>query len=356
MQFVIRKLQPATNYQLTLYSIGAGGRSPISRFGAETLRPAEKLIDSVLDTYLELDLGEPQSTGQNGGQALLDQPSISGAGLRNSRSLFALADGRSPVIKMLLGIGALSLLTVLLGVAAMLRLKRVQQENSERNASISQDSTNDNDYKPQLKSKSSGCSTGTLKAIVQMGPNSQFMPISTAVQGNNTNGTSTTAYSPQRLSATVGLPNIAITTNTAERRLSVSSQQSTLVNGSPGGCSGNSRPPYLQQETQLRNGLPNSLITRQNNHDISQLNGQLRNQLTNQFNDQLSNRMGFPDPRYCIQPIVTNQGRYLISNNGNDRPPLYSNSKETPDLIPYDGFCTMDPSKSYIAYGNFCFF
>lgn len=189
IEFSVNGLQPASMYQIKIYAKNSKGNSRHIQLKAETLRPAERLIDSFnLDSVFASDsisgnegFGQLSSnsddtnaltndasnnldlTSDQTNSNVLNSELLSA---RNTRSMFGFTNGKPMLLVLLSSITLVSLIIVALGVAVILRVKRVHgRMNSNSSSSLGGRTSNSNSQsinETSTNTVNTSCSTGEL--------------------------------------------------------------------------------------------------------------------------------------------------------------------------------------------------
>ena len=196
LEFFINGLQPNSVYSLKIYAKNSKGISRHLQLKAETLRPAERLVDGNfnLDSVFASDSisgneGYGQLSSNSDDNALTNEAgsnldlasSDSNSNVlnsellsaRNTRSMFGLTSGKPMLLVLLSSIVLVSLIIVALGVAVILRVKRVHggrmnsNQSSSNGSSLAGRTSNSNSQsinETSTNTVNTSCSTGELLA------------------------------------------------------------------------------------------------------------------------------------------------------------------------------------------------
>lgn len=360
IEFMINGLQSASMYQIKIYAKNSKGSSRHVQLKAETLRPAERLIDGSfnLDSVFASDsisgnegFGQLSSNSDdtnaltNDASTNLDLADTNSNVLnsellsaRNTRSMFNFTNGKPMLLILLSSITMVSLIIVALGVAVILRVKRVHSNSSSSNSSLGGRNSNSNIQsinETSTNTVNTSCSTGELLGKGK-------------VVSNKSNQSSPSNHHQYQMTNNLIHSNALNPNSTLNRQ---------------------SQNQMLKRQSLTTN---NTLLIHSTNSPkkLIQTNGQT-NLITNTSTGILTTALpGITDDcccedEYCeelrmVSGVITEQQqqRALIAQHQLDQQQLYQsllNSGKTPDLIPsFGGYSNYENTgKQYIAYGKY---
>ena len=346
-------------YQIKIYAKNSKGHSRHIQLKAETLRPAERLIDGSfnLDSVFASDsVGGNEGYGQlssnsddtnaltNDASSNLDLTDTGSNVLnsellsaRNTRSMFGFTSGKPMLLVLLSSITLVSLIIVALGVAVILRVKRVHgrmnsNTSSSNGSSLGGRNSNSNSQsinETSTNTVNTSCSTGELLANKNqvISKSTHSSPANHQYQmGNNLIHSS--ALNPN---STLGRQNQLL------KRQSIANN-ALLIHSSP------------QKLSLQSNGTSNLISNASTGILTTALPG---------ITDDCCCEDDYCEELRMVSSVITEQQqqRALIAQHQLDQQQLYQsliNSGKAPDLIPsYGGFNNYEnTNKQFIAYGK----
>lgn len=370
VEFSINGLQPNSLYTLKIYAKNSKGISRHMQLKAETLRPAERLIDGNfnLDSVFASDSisGGNEGYGQlssnsddnnaltNEASSNLDLTSADSnsnvlnselLAARNTRSMFGFTSGKPMLLVLLSGIVLVSLIIVALGVAVILRVKRVHggrmnsNQSSSNGSSLGGRTSNSNSQsinETSTNTVNTSCSTGELLTNKIVSSKSQNSSPANHHQYQLSNSLMHSAA----LNATLGRQSQMLA-----KRQSIANGNNLLIHGSP------------QKLIAQSNGTPNQM------HHPNASTGILTTALPG-ITDDCCCEEDYCEELRMVSSVISEQQqqqRALIAQHQLDQQQLYqslinSGKAPAPTLIPAygTGFGNYENTgKQFIAYGEF---